>query len=104
MLTAKPFDFADKVVRFYPGFEPPSPESPSRPLRVKETLSSRLLYIPPVKPGDMLFAAARLKYALWLRWVYPPDSPRGAVFMSEKGQVVDKIPAAEYNFPYIHFD
>ena len=46
MLTAKPFDFADKVVRFYPGFEPPSPESPSRPLCVKETLSSRLLYIP----------------------------------------------------------
>ena len=51
MLTAKPFDFADKVVIFCPGFEPPSPENPSRPLRVKETLSSRLLYIPRLYRG-----------------------------------------------------
>ena len=51
MLTAKPFDFADKVVRFYPGFEPPSPESPSRPLRVKEMLSSRILHIPRLHRG-----------------------------------------------------
>ena len=42
MLTAKPFVPADKVVPIYPGFEPPSPENLSRPLRAKEMLSGRL--------------------------------------------------------------
>ena len=34
MLTAKSIDLAANIDLFYPDFEPPSPENPSRPLRV----------------------------------------------------------------------
>ena len=42
MLTAKSIDLAANIDLFYPDFEPPSPENPSRPLRVIEMLSIRL--------------------------------------------------------------
>ena len=42
MLTAKSIESAEQVDHLYPDFEPPSPENPSRPLRVIEMLSSRL--------------------------------------------------------------
>ena len=42
MLTTKPFGSADRVDSFYPGFEPPSPENLSRPLRVRLALSDRI--------------------------------------------------------------
>ena len=41
MLTANSFESAEQVDPCYPDFEPPSPENPSRPLRVNEKLNSR---------------------------------------------------------------
>ena len=53
MLTTKPFGSADRVDSFYPGFEPPSPENLSRPLRVSLALSGRLC--PRLRRGGVCF-------------------------------------------------
>ena len=67
MLEARNLSGRGENHTFYPGFEPPSPENPSRPLRAEETLSSRFCY-PPASPVVVFF----IRLLPWGK-KYPPQ-------------------------------
>ena len=59
----KSIDAAIFIFPFYPDFKPPSPENPSRPLRVSQVLKSRaVITIVLIKADKSEFELRQLRY------------------------------------------